>query len=59
MTGKGKTAAETALNQKLKDMKVDTIGEVDLDRNTITPSGLIFFKEDGENVVAKWIMFQK
>ena len=59
MTGKGKTAAETALNQKLKDMKVDTIGEIDLDRNTITPSGLIFFKEDGENVVAKWIMFQK
>ena len=59
MTGKGKTAAENALNQKLKDMKVDTIGEVDLDRNTITPSGLIFFKEDGENVVAKWIIFQK
>ena len=59
MTGKGKTAAETALNQKLKDMKVDTIGEIDLDRNTITPSGLIFFKEDGENVVAKWIIYQK
>jgi len=59
MTGKGKTAAETGLNQKLKDMKVDTIGEVDLDRNTITPSGLIFFKEDGENVVAKWIIYQK
>ncbi len=59
MTGKGKTAAESALNQKLKDMKIDTIGEIDLDRNTIKPPGLIFFKEDGENVVAKWIIFQK
>ena len=49
MTGKTYSAAQIALMEKLKNMKVDTT----------SGNGATFTKESGENIVAKWIIFQK
>jgi hypothetical protein len=47
--GKTKAATQLALDEKLKSMKVDNSNG----------AGSIFYNESGQNVIAKWIIYQK
>lgn len=49
VSGKTKSAAELGLMVKLKNMKVDTSNS----------TGSVFYNETGQDIVAKWIIYQK